>query len=111
MNRVKYLPGIFLALLITMTPWQAAFPAVKHFTDAKGTIHISNNPKDEASWAKVETKVASQPDTSEAVNPQEPTPSNIFPEPEAAKTPAFLDPEPEAPATSSSPAPEADPKL
>jgi len=88
-----------------MSPWQTVFPAISNSTDAKGTIHINNDPK-AASQDNVEAQTSGQPGPAAAVNPQAPTPSNIFPEPETPVTPTFLAAEPESPPASPGPPPE-----
>ena len=71
---------ISLTLIILLTPWQLLHATVKQFTDENGTIHINNIVKDKAKPQKEEDNASVRPKTFEVVNPNEPTPSNIFPE-------------------------------
>lgn len=97
-SRRKIYQGIFLLFLfITMSPWQSAFPAISRSTDAKGTIRITNDPQAAPNQDNVDVQASGNPSPAESINPQEPTPSNIFPEPGAPVTPAFLSANPESP--------------
>ena len=86
-------------MLIILTPSQQLFATIKQFTDEKGTIHIINIGKDKAKSQNEDYNASVQHKSIEAVNPNEPTPSNIFPEPEGANAlasnPNFQAPAPE----------------
>jgi hypothetical protein len=89
MMKISYQARIFfLGLIITLAPWQPLSAAIKQSTDDKGTICITN-PEDknkppiiDHAPPKAPTPPA-QPQKSEAVKPQEPAPSNIFPKKDA----------------------------
>jgi len=72
---------------------------VKQFIDEKGVIHIVNIDNKKANSHNEEYKDPNQNKIIEVVNLNEPTPSNIFPEPEEATTlasnPNFQEPAPE----------------
>jgi hypothetical protein len=72
---------ISLTLIILLAPWQQLNATVKQFTDANGTIHINNIVKNKAKPQNDNHNASTQHKSIEVVNPNEPTPSNIFPEP------------------------------
>ena len=90
---------ISLMLIIMLASSQHLFATVKQFTDEKGTIHIINIGKDQAKSQNEHYNASVEPKSIEAVNLNEPTPSNIFPEPGGANTlasnPNFQAPAPE----------------
>ena len=100
MKKIKYQYWLFfLSLIITLAPWQQLHATVKQFTDEKGTIHISNINEDKAKLQKGDNNASGRHKNSEVVSLHEPTPSNIFPEPEEVNalpaTPNFQAPAPE----------------
>ena len=99
MKIIKYRWWKIFLMLIILTPSQQLFATVKQFTDEKGTIHIINIGKDKANSQNEDYNASIQPKSIEAVNLNEPTPSNIFPEPGGANTlasnPNFQAPAPE----------------
>ncbi len=90
-----FLRIIFFTLLLTTASWQTGFSAVSRITDANGVIHISNNPKAETRPDKVESTSFGQTIGGAQEKLPEPTPSNIFPEPDPSVVPSFLAAEPE----------------
>jgi hypothetical protein len=74
---------ISLMLIIMWAPAEQLCATIKQFTDEKGIIHIINIGKDKAKLQN-EDYTASVHHKSDVVNPNGPTPSNIFPEPEEA---------------------------
>jgi hypothetical protein len=69
-----------LGVAVMLAPMHHAYAAVKQFTDAQGTIYISNVHEAKADLPAGDPDPASQPNR-EVVSLQESTPSNIFPEP------------------------------
>jgi hypothetical protein len=100
MKTIKY-PWwkISLPLIILLAPCQQLNATVNKFIDANGTIHIKNIAKDIAKPENEQYDASVQHSSIEVVNPIEPTPSNIFPEPEGgnslASNPNFQAPAPE----------------
>jgi hypothetical protein len=99
-----------LALVLTTVPGGAVLASVTSFTDARGTIHISNDPKGAAGKNSLDVSASGQIQAYTAINQRETTPSNIFPEPSAPVAPAFLAGEPQLPPESASSPTESDSK-
>jgi hypothetical protein len=75
---------IYLLAMVMLAPAQPLCATVTQFTDEKGTIHIVNTGTDKAKPQNGDYPVSLQPRSIEVVSPNEPTPSNIFPEPAEA---------------------------
>jgi hypothetical protein len=71
---------VILVVTLMLAPLHHTHAAVKQFTDAHGTIYISNIHEAKADLPAGDPNPALQPNH-EVVSLQEPTPSNIFPEP------------------------------
>jgi hypothetical protein len=108
LNLKHYLGAYLLGLLLMVGPEKSVGAAISHFTDARGTIHIFNDPKTEDGRNNPDSDSPDQLGPIAAITPREPTPSNIFPEPEAPVVPAYLTAEPQASPESGSPPPESE---
>jgi hypothetical protein len=75
---------ISLMLIIMLASAQQLYANIKQFTDEKGIIHIINIGKDKAKLQNEDDNTSAQHRSIGVVNPNEPTPSNIFPKPREA---------------------------
>jgi hypothetical protein len=82
-----------------LAPAPQLYATVKQVTDEKGIIHIINVDKASAAPQNKDHNASLPSKNIKVVDPSEPTPSNIFPQPEEANSlasnPNFTAPAPE----------------